>query len=220
MLRAFSQRRQQIEAHLDERGHTSARAAQVATYATRQAKDTTTPIETLAEGWRIRAAQFGLDRTAVDAVCDVTSRHAPTVDDLEPLFRHLAGPTGLTEHRSTFNRRDVIQAVCEALPAGATIDQIIATSEAFLQQPDVVRLQAPDVELIHRRDGSVAPVRSDEIRYTSLDMLGAEGRVLMSAAERRHERVGIATEAALDRALRERPTLSAGAARHGPRDLP
>ena len=36
LRRSFSQRRAEIEAHLEERGHSSARAAQVATYATRR----------------------------------------------------------------------------------------------------------------------------------------------------------------------------------------
>ena len=37
------------------------------------------------------------------------------------MFDDLATPTGLTERKSTFTRRDVIQAVCERMPTATDI---------------------------------------------------------------------------------------------------
>jgi len=52
VLREFSTRRREIEAHLDEHGQSSARAAQFATYATRNPKDDQLDAEGLLPGWR------------------------------------------------------------------------------------------------------------------------------------------------------------------------
>lgn len=104
----FSQRRQQIEDHLDERNLTSGRAAQVAAYATRRAKDPNVAAEDLAPEWRRRAEAMGVSRFSIDAVCHDTRRRDPALPNTNLLFAHLASPTGLTEKDATFNRRDVI----------------------------------------------------------------------------------------------------------------
>ena len=65
--RAFSRRRVEIEAEMARRGATSAGAAQVATLATRRAKDYRVTPERLAPEWRERAAALGLDDAAVRA---------------------------------------------------------------------------------------------------------------------------------------------------------
>lgn len=51
VLREFSTRRREIEAHLAEHGPHSARAAQVAAYATRTAKDTSIAAEGMLPAW-------------------------------------------------------------------------------------------------------------------------------------------------------------------------
>src|SRR5690606_4470460 len=71
----FSQRRQQIEDHLDERNLSSGRAAQIAAYATRQAKDANLTAKDLAPDWRRRAEAMGVDRFSIDDVCHDTRRH-------------------------------------------------------------------------------------------------------------------------------------------------
>src|SRR3954447_9504397 len=70
VLREFSTRRREIEAHLDEHGQTSARAAQFATYATRRPKDPETDAAGLREGWEARAQALGLDAETLAAALD------------------------------------------------------------------------------------------------------------------------------------------------------
>jgi len=61
VLRAFSQRRAEIEAHMVARGETSRSAAQVAALATRKAKHYGVRPESLAAEWHARAERLGFD---------------------------------------------------------------------------------------------------------------------------------------------------------------
>jgi len=65
VLREFSTRRREIEAHLEEHAQHGARAAQVATYATRTAKDPTVDAEGLLPGWWTPGAGARLRRSRV-----------------------------------------------------------------------------------------------------------------------------------------------------------
>jgi hypothetical protein len=104
--RAFSQRRAEIEAHLEERGQSSARAAQVATYATRRPKDTSTVAEDVFAAWRERAGALGV----TDATVARWTGRGRAVEPVgtgdgwvASLFEHLASADGLTARRSTFH---------------------------------------------------------------------------------------------------------------------
>src|SRR5688500_12535901 len=121
VLRAFSRRRADIEAELERRGAAGAAAAEVATLATRRAKDYRVAPEQLVGEWRERAAQFGLTGDAVRELGG--RRRSIELHDelLERVAAWLAGPDGLTRQRSTFTRRDVLQALCERLPVGADV---------------------------------------------------------------------------------------------------
>jgi hypothetical protein len=126
VLREFSTRRREIEAHLDEHGQHRARAAQYATYSTRRAKDTSIDAEGLVPGWKARAAALGLDAGALAAVLDrgvVVEPPTPGSAEADRLYRWLAGPEGLTARASTFGEREVIKAICNALPAGGSVDR-------------------------------------------------------------------------------------------------
>ena len=70
VLRAFSRRRQEIEAHLAKAGESGARAAQVAAYATRPAKEAgVTPEASLSE-WLERAQAHGLEPDDLASLLD------------------------------------------------------------------------------------------------------------------------------------------------------
>src|SRR3954470_7383415 len=117
VLRAFSRRRADIEAELERRGASSAGAAQVAALATRRGKDYRVTAERLVPEWRERAAQLGLTHKVIRALRGrVDSRALPT-EVVEEVYSRLTGGTGLTEHRATFTRRDVLRALAEQLPA-------------------------------------------------------------------------------------------------------
>jgi Ti-type conjugative transfer relaxase TraA len=205
----FSQRRQQIEDHLDERGLTSARSAQIAAYATREAKDPTVTVDDLVPEWRDRAAAFGIDERTLDNLCGVSRRHDVAQPVTGRVFDQLASPSGLTEKRSTFGRRDVIMAICDALPAGGDADEIVRMADAFLVSHDIVPLGTIEGERIRRADGTSAPARVDDTRFTTAEMLATERRVVKIAESRRDASVGVAGIAELDAAIDRRPTLSA-----------
>jgi conjugative relaxase-like TrwC/TraI family protein len=129
-LRAFSTRRQQI---LEAAGEgASARARQIATLATRQAKDRDLTTESLRDLWRQKAEEIGLDRESIRATLG-HDRQAPegrvAVADVE---------AALTAHASHFDRRDVIQAVADCLPAGAPGEEVEELADAFIATPDVI----------------------------------------------------------------------------------
>ena len=139
----FSQRRDEIEETLAESGHTSARARQKATLATRRPKERTVDPDTLAHTWRERARAIGFDDDAVEACFGrvrTTQRGAP---DADRLFAHLAGPHGLTERRSTFTRRDVVRAIAADVGTETPAIEIERLADRFLASERVVVLAGP-----------------------------------------------------------------------------
>ena len=68
VIQVFSKRRAEIEEVLAESGNQSARAAQVATLQTRQAKDYSVDAETLEQRWRDEAAAVGFGADDADAM--------------------------------------------------------------------------------------------------------------------------------------------------------
>jgi AAA domain/TrwC relaxase len=212
VLREFSTRRREIEAHLDEHGQHSARAAQYATYATRRAKDTSIDAEGLVPGWRARAAALGLDTEALAAVLErgvVVEPPTPGSAAAERLYRWLASAEGLTARASTFGEREVIKAICNALPAGGSVDRVVDLADGFLRSEHVLAVR-PDrgTATIRRADGVVIPARTDEIRWTTPEMLETEARIVSSALHRRSTGVGVATSAAIEAAVAARRSLS------------
>jgi conjugative relaxase-like TrwC/TraI family protein len=131
-LRAFSTRRTEI---LEAAGEgASARAMQVATLETRQAKDRDLTTESLRDLWREKAAEIGLDREAIHATFG-QERQAPkgrvAIAEVE---------AALTAHASHFDRRDAIKAVANSLPAGAPGPEVVELADAYLATPGVIRI--------------------------------------------------------------------------------
>ncbi len=129
-LRAFSTRREQI---LEAAGEgASARARQIATLATREAKDRDLTTESLRDLWREKAEEAGLTRESIRATLG-HERQAPegqvAVAEVE---------AAVTAHTSHFDRRDVIQAVANCLPAGAPGDEVEELADVYLATPDVI----------------------------------------------------------------------------------
>ncbi len=212
VLREFSTRRREIEAHLDEHGQSSARAAQVATYATRRPKDATVTSEGLLPGWRARADGLGFD---ADALSRVVGRSAsidpptPGTPRAESLFAALAGAEGLTKRRSTFGQRDVIKAVCNALPYGGRVDDVLGLVDGFLESDRVVALAGPDRSAgIRLADGRTVAARTDELRGTTPEMLAIEARLVASAVRCRQAGVGVARAELIDAVIDAAAPLS------------
>jgi len=110
----------------------------------------------------------------------------------DAVARRLAGPDGLTRDRSTFCRRDVVQAFAEAARDGARVEPIQAAADAFLDRHDVIALD----EL------------SRERRYTNREHLQLERELLDAADRRRDDAAGRARHADVEAALAGRPRLS------------
>jgi conjugative relaxase-like TrwC/TraI family protein len=129
-LRVFSTRRAEILAATAPGA--SARARQVATLATRKAKDRDIAEESLRERWRSRAEEIGLSRESIRSTFGrVREIGAPMVDPA-------AVAEALTSHASHFDRRDVIQAVADQLRAGAPADEVEELADAFLAFDQIV----------------------------------------------------------------------------------
>ncbi|MGE5527202.1 MAG: MobF family relaxase [Methanosarcina sp.] len=132
-LRAFSTRRAEILEAAGGEG-ASARAMQIATLATRQAKDTDLTTESLRDLWRAKAEEIGLTREAIHSTFGRAAHSADTgltVAEVE---------AALTAHASHFDRRDVIQAVADCLPAGAPGPKVVELADAYLARPEVIRI--------------------------------------------------------------------------------
>jgi conjugative relaxase-like TrwC/TraI family protein len=185
----FSQRRAEILELMDSRGESSARAAQVATLETRRRKQYGVPADRLREQWRARAAEHGLDRGALRRVLRPVPERGRDVGDLA---ERLEGPAGLTRDRSTFTRRDVLQAFAEHARDGATVASIEARADAFLARDGVVEL-----ELV-----------AGERRYSTRELLQTEQDAIDLAQQPRPSAAAV-SEGALTAALAARPSIAA-----------
>jgi conjugative relaxase-like TrwC/TraI family protein len=191
VIEHFSQRRAEVLEHMAARGERSARAAQIATLETRRAKRSV-PLGRLREEWRARAAEHGLTRHRVEWALRRARPRQPRRPNYERLAAALEGRAGLTRDRSTFGRRDVLQAFAEAATDGATVANSEGLADAFLQRDSVVAL---------------APVAGEE-RFSTRELVAVERATLASAVRRVGAGVAIADEAALDAAIKARPSLS------------
>ena len=145
MIRAFSTRRQAIEAALAEQGRSSAAAAQTATLATRPAKDHSTSMYQLRHEWRQRADGLGLDADRLAALSGPGRHVSPDQATVIAAVGLLAGAEGLTAHRSTFSRNDVVRGFIAALPAGVDVGYVGQLTDWFLGTDLAVPVPGRDV---------------------------------------------------------------------------
>lgn len=177
-LKAFSTRRAEI---LEAVGaDASARARQVATLATRKAKEEL-ELGDLRERWQAKAQEIGLDR---EAIAQAMGREAELTAKLTvaKLDREV------TAHVSHFDRRDAIQAVAGLLPNGAPAHEVQSAADAFLSSESVVRVAETPKGL-----------RFTTARIWALERLALEAAQRMAAEAR-----GEAGELAAKRVIGER----------------
>ena len=176
---------------MKRRGSSGRDAAQIAALATRRVKDRGVRPEQLVGEWRERAARRGLDLRLIDRIC----KHGRLVEfpDWNDVFAALAGPTGLTRDRSTFSRRDVLQALSSAAAEGAHVHELTRAADTFLNSPHAIRL--------------LGTARDAEAQYSTPELLAIESRVLEAAASLRGAGRGTATPEAVDAAIARRPFL-------------
>ncbi|MGD0255919.1 MAG: MobF family relaxase, partial [Acidimicrobiales bacterium] len=171
ILRAFSKRRVDIEAAMDQRGFTSSKAAEKSALATRQRKPAgTTPADLLREGWLEQLAEIELPdgkgvtrRASVDDLT-VALGNDPSIpsgpEATEAILRVLAGENGVSlddweidEHLAPDTRALPVtllgstftrrEAICAVARAfDVTPDQALALTSELLDRDSVVRVLA------------------------------------------------------------------------------
>src|SRR3954453_12500720 len=129
------------------------------------------------------------------------------------LFAELASSTGLTRRASTFSRRDVFQALCERVPAGALVDArgIEAATDRFVTSPHAVALLSArgEGEAYRRSDGRLLPIERDELVFSTPELLALEQRLINLVSASHNSGAGVAREKAVRAPVAARPTLSA-----------
>jgi conjugative relaxase-like TrwC/TraI family protein len=194
LLRAFSRRRVQIEEALQTHGAQSARAAQVATLATRTRKAPTPKWPALVAEWRARAAElgFGPEELAHSLGRAREARLRPA--EVSRLVRELLDPEGLTAQAASFSRREVLRALAERAGPGAGAAELEATADSLLGSRRVVALaeRGPD----------------GEPRYTTPDLIRVERELVRLALSRQEAEAAVVDAEVVANAIARRPALS------------
>ncbi len=204
VLRAFSRRRVEIEAHLAERGLHSRAAAQIATLATRKAKNYGVRPESLAAEWHARADQLGFTARVRDGLLGRVVPEPPGTAELARAAGMMLGAGGLTARASTFDRRDVLRGWCQHLPDGATVADVERLADRLLSIPDV-RVITEAGNPLAGRPGAVRSLR----RHSTTELLALEAWILDTAAGQASAGRAVVPEPAIGQALAAFPVLSA-----------
>lgn len=215
LRRLFSKRRAQITEALAAAGDLapSHRAAQIAAYRTRPDKPEAIDGASLYAGWEAEAATIGITPADVLAVTGTTDHPHLNQDAMDEIIESLSVPTsGLCRSTSTFERADVARAWCERLPAGTRMDRQsleqlidVATSDDQLVSIDPGRADSP---VVIDSDGHSVPVGvATPQRWSTVELLEVEARMLTQAQQQRDVGAGLVDTVAVDEALGAREDL-------------
>ena len=193
VLSEFSSRRHEILARLDEIGGSSRRAREIAVLDTRKGKEMGADALGLRERWLAQGAEVGFGGDQVEQLLGPPGRRQLTGEDARSLRDRLVGREGLTASSSTFERRDVVRAVCESLPEGARLHEIEGFAEWFVNDKEVVTLGHES--------------RAGERLRTTREILELEERILSAGSEMRR-RWDVVPDEIVESVLAERPELS------------
>ena len=189
-IEAFSTRRAEILEHLDAVGASSAKAAQIATLQTRRAKEQQPDLDAIQAEWRTRAHANGLDISRLGELLDKVQVTGLTETHRNAATAKMLRPDGLTAHASTFDRRDLLRAWCEAHPQGATLAEVqFFSAQMIANEPSLVALAGE--------------------RWTTQELLACEQSVLDAATRGVGRGVAVVPSSAIDAAIAARPTITA-----------
>ena len=139
-INSVSTRRAQILNLTSELTHDSANARQTAAIATRAAKTTGVDNTELKQNWRHRLAHAGFGPTELEAATTAAPISLWTPTDSKQLDSYLAGSSGVTEQKSVFDRRDVIQAIVDRTSGRLSADEVEAHADRWLHTEAVIPL--------------------------------------------------------------------------------
>ena len=187
LIGEFSKRRSQIVAAMNAAGVSSSAGAEVAALATRPAKDGLSSLSELRGRWQARSAEFGID------IETLLGRPRPAADRTVEVSAAMLRADGLTAHTSTFDRRDVLQALAAGHAEGIHPAQVRLAADRLTARSDVVHLTT------RRGVGAV---------YSTAELLDVEGRLVAWAARRVGDGVGMLRAASVAEVIACRPMLS------------
>ncbi len=170
----FSQRRAEIVAAMAERGTSSAAAAEVAAYRTRDAKDYAVDPDTQRSEWVSRAAEFDLTADSIDRALAKVRRREPRPIAAADVEQALAD---LEAHHSHFDRRDLLSALANQLREGADAHELEGAVAGLLSSERLIE--------VHRGAGPL-----DSTYYTTPRLWQMEQRFMATA--RKGEKAGAA----------------------------
>jgi conjugative relaxase-like TrwC/TraI family protein len=198
LLRAFSLQRRKIEAEMEQTGHSSRAAAQIAAYRVRPPKDPALAAaddDGLRARWSTRLNEIGLGRRVARATevtrCLGRETSGPTSQaETERVIGVLTGADPppekqrrphrrLTEQASTPTRTQIIRAVATAMDLQPR--RLREAVERLLARPEVVALLA----------SPGMGTRPERRRYSTRDLLEVEHGLLRCALRRQGERCGV-----------------------------
>ncbi len=137
VLREFSRRRQEVEAHLARSGRSGPRAARAAALATRPRRDLLTPFEEIRQQWHWRAR--GLAMNGPDVVEGSGARPRGRNPDWRDRTGSVAAPVEVLVNRaaagagpSGFSRAELLRACCELLQEGSPVSRIELLADEVL----------------------------------------------------------------------------------------
>jgi conjugative relaxase-like TrwC/TraI family protein len=180
---AFSNRRQQIEQEMNELGVSGAKAAQIVTLSTRQAKEHYDE-EALKAEWKERAAEYGIDarQHLWKALGRGDLRHGTDADTREAVDFSIAHNTN---REAVVDRRDLEVSALQHGMGRVTLDAVrrqieqqgaagrlistaydVAHPQGAFTTPEMLALEAENVRLMQeRRDASTLPIATtDEVQ--------------------------------------------------------
>ena len=193
-----------------DRGLSSARSAQIATYATRRPKDNSASAGTLFDRWRSQAAALGVTAATLDCLADrvVVEPPRPGTPEAASLFEALAAPGGITNDRSTFSYGRLLEAICDRLPSGGRVEDVVALADAFIASDHVVELDPGAAAAAYRTDGRPIPGRNSEGRWTTREMVATEQHLLHRVASRSGGHAGTVRHDLVEAAIARHPELA------------
>jgi len=134
---------------------------------------------------------------------------SPGTPEAGRLFEALAAPDGITADRSTFSYGRLLEAVCDRLPAGGRVTDVVALADAFLASAHVVELDPGAAAAARWADGRPIPGRDGEGRWTTREMVATELHLLDRVARRLGGQAGTVRHETVEGAFARHPDLAA-----------
>ncbi len=193
------------------RNQHSPKAAMIAALDTRRKKEADPGVTQLRAWWTERAEEMGFDPARLR---DAIGRAEPVpMNDSErqTIEDRLLGAAGLTAHDSSFQRNEILRAWCDALPAGAPIEQIEDLVELLIDRMETAPLHeiAPGKgDVIRNASGRTISTLPAQERWTTFELLDTERHALRTAHDLLEAGRAVCDEGIVLSALRGSRSLS------------